>query len=81
MFGLSHAMFRHTEDASLSVGSLGHPSKGLQVLVELVSALLGRNKLLFTPLNQSLLQNLNTHTPEPGNLGKKTHRMHIDTFK
>lgn len=64
MFGLHHAMFRHTEDVSLSVRSLGHPSEDLQVLVELVSVLFGREELLFTPLNQSLLQHLHTHTFE-----------------
>lgn len=57
-------MFRHTEDVSLSVRSLGHPSEDLQVLVELVSVLFGCEELLFTPLNQSLLQHLHTHTFE-----------------
>lgn len=80
MFGLSHAMFRHTEDASLRVRPLGHPSKGLQVLVEAVSAFFGRKKLLFTQLNQSLLQHLHTHTLEPRNLGE-THHMHVNTSK
>lgn len=60
MFGLSHAMFRHTEDVSLSAGSLGHPSEGLQVPAELVSVLFGCKKLLLTPLDQSLLQHLHT---------------------
>lgn len=69
MFGLSHAMFRHTEDASLRAASLGHPPEGLQVLVKLVSTFFGCKKLLFTPLNQSLLQHLHTCSLEPSNLG------------
>lgn len=80
MFGLSHAMFRHTDDASLRVGPLGHPSKGLQVLAEVVSTFFGGKKLLFTPLNQSLLQHLHTHNLEPRNLGE-THRMHVNAVK
>lgn len=63
-------MFRHTEDASLGEGSLGHPSEDLQVLVEVVSAVFGRNKLLLTPLDQSLLQHLHAGSLQPRNLGR-----------
>lgn len=58
--------------------SVGHPSKDLQVLVELVSSFFGCKKLLFTPLNQSLLQYLHTDSLESCNLGEK-HHMHVNT--
>lgn len=58
--------------------SLGHPPKGLQVLVNLVSTFLRCKKLNFTPLNQSLMQRLNTDSPEPYNLGQK-HNRHVNT--
>lgn len=73
--GFCRAMFRHAEDASSGEGSLGHPSEDLQVLVEVVTAVFGRNKLLLTPLDQSLLQHLHAGSLQPRNL-ERTQNMH-----
>lgn len=58
--------------------SVGHPSQGLQVLVELVSTFFGCKKLLFTPLNQSPLHRLHTDSLESCNLVEKTPNMHVN---
>ncbi|TNN81348.1 hypothetical protein EYF80_008404 [Liparis tanakae] len=53
-------------------GSEHHPAEvslNQTVLVKLVSTFFGCKKLLFTPLNQSLLQHLHTRSLEPSNLG------------
>lgn len=51
-------------------GSLGHPSEDLQVLVEVVGAVFGRNELPLAPLDQGLLQHLHAGGLQPRNLGR-----------
>lgn len=72
-----------TEDFSLAGclwGILGHSPEDLQVLGILVSSLIGREKLLFTPLNHSLLQHLLTRSLEPCNLGERRIHVNAKTF-
>lgn len=52
----------------LGEASPRHPPEGFQVLAELLEAVSGRNELLLTPLNQSLLHHLHTDGLQPGNL-------------
>lgn len=53
-----------------------HPPEGFQVLAELLQAVSGRNKLLLTPLNQSLLHHLHTDGLQPGNLKEGRYEQH-----
>lgn len=53
--------------------SPGHPPEGFQVLAELLEAVSSRNKLLLTPLNQSLLHHLHTDGLQPRNLREGRH--------
>lgn len=62
-----------TEDTSLGQRSLGHPPEGLQLPAEMVSIFFGCEKLFFTQLDQSLLQNLHPCTLEPSNLRENEH--------
>lgn len=73
IFSFVGAMLTCTEHAKLSLGSLGHPSEGLQLTAELVSIFFSCEKLFFTQLYQSLLQHLHPCTLESSNLRGKEH--------